>query len=288
MKGLRWFGPIPLRPANMRDFPQELVEQVIDELFALVGRGNSYQGHSKRFNIGFGTVWGISHYSLVSRAWVYPTQKHHFSTIYLDRSAILKKWLTRIPPDPTGVSRHVRKLVLRGFDVVDLEEAGEHLRAFTRVECLTVNYCIGVLHHPSILEWFSTMRSSLTELRIIESPAVPHIITSLLAALPMLQTLQILNFQNLNDKDDINPPASPRIPFFEGTNRFVLQSSNVRSYPAGSLDWIPTSARFGQLEVDVACFLSHPDLVNQWLASSCTTLTKLAIRGDPYSTPPPK
>ena len=272
----------------MRNFPQELVDKVIDELFALVGRDNSYQGNSKRSHIGFGVVWGISHYSLVSKVWAGPAQKHHFSTVYLDRSAILKKWLTRIPPDPTGVSRHVRKLVLRGFDPVDLEDAEEHLRAFTRVECLSVNFCNGILHHPSILEWFSTIGSSLTELRIIESRVAPRTITSLLAALPLLQILQILNFQNLDDTDDVNPLAPPRIPFFEGTNRFVLQSDNDRSYPADSLDWIPTLARFGQLEIDVACFLGHPDLVNRWFASSCTTLTNLAIRGDPYSTPPPK
>jgi len=201
---------------------------------------------------------------------------------------MLKKWLTRIPPDPTGVSRHVRKLVLYVVYPKDLEDYEEHLRAFIRVESLTINCCNGILHHQSVLEWFSTMGSSLTELQIIDSPVAPHTMTSLLAALPLLQILQILPFRNLDDTDDVNPPVPPRIPFFEGTNRFVLDSNGGSSYPAGSLDWIPTSALFGQLEVDAACVMAHPDLVNQWLASSCTTLKNLAIRGDPHSTPPPK
>ena len=192
----------------MRDFPQELVDQVIDELFALVGRDNSYQGYSKRSHIGFGVVWGISHYSLVSRAWVGPTQKHHFSALHLDYRSMLEKWLTRIPPDPTGVSRHVRKLVLGCLNPVKLEDVVVHLHAFTRIECLMVNSCSYSLHHPSILEWFSTIGSSLTELRINNSPVAPCVITSLLAVLPLMQSLQIRNFEDPTC-DPIHSPQNP-------------------------------------------------------------------------------
>jgi len=273
----------------MKDFPQELVDKVIDELFTIVGRDNSYQGYSKRFRGPREPVWGISDYSLVSRAWAGPTQKHHFSVLHLDSLDTLEKWISCVPPDPTGVSRHVRKLVLESLDLDDFEEFEDHLLALTQVECLTVGDCDCIPHHPSTTAWFSAIGSSLVELRINDSPVAPHTITSLLAVLPLLQRLYIYNFEipDDDDEDEADPPVPPRIPFFEGANDFALSSDQCHGYPERSLDWIPASARFGRLEIDRACSLDHPDLVNQWLVSSCATLTGLAIRDDPEGTPPP-
>ena len=271
----------------MRDFPQELVDKIIDELFTLVGRDNSYQGYAKRSRGPREPVWGISNYSLVSKAWASPTQKHHFSTLHLDSPDILEKWISNIPSDPTGVSCYVRRLVLGGFDLEDFEEFEDHLLALTGVKCLTVDDCDCIPHHPSTMEWFSTIGSSLVELWINDTPVAPHTLTSLLAVLPLLQVLQIRNFEDADDADDANPPPLSIIPFFEGANRFALRSDYGHRYPEGSLDWIPTSARFGQLEVDMGCSLGHPDLVNKWLASSCSTLTSLTIKDDPDGTPPP-
>ena len=270
----------------MRDFPQDLVNQVLDELFALVGRDNSYQGCSKRSRHTLRPDCGISDY-LVSKAWVGPTQKHHFSILRLDCPEVVEKWLANIPPDPTGVSRHVRKLVLDDFYPECLEVFEKHLRAFTQVERLAVDDCGGILNHPSITEWFSTMGSSLVELRINDSPVTAYTITSLLAALPLLQSLDLHDFQ-LDDAHEANPSTPTRIPFFEGANRFVLRCGHGHRYPAGSLHWIPSSARFGQLEVDMACSIDHIYLVNRWLASSSATLTNLTIREDPQGTSPPK
>lgn len=272
----------------MKDFPQELVDQVIDELFFLVGKDNCYQGY-KRFRYGPRAAHGISDYSLVSKAWASSTQKHHFSSLRLDCLDTLEKWRTGIAPDPEGVSRHVRKLVLHGFDPPDLEEFEEHLRAFTRVQCLTVKDCYDVLGLPSIMGWFPLMGSCLVELRIDDSPATPHTIASLLAVLPMLQTVQIYNLEAPEDADETNTPTPFRIPFFEGANHFSLCSDYGDSgYPEGSLDWIPLSAQFGRLEIDMACSLHHTDIVNRWLASSCDTLTKLSILGDSDGMFPPK
>jgi len=272
----------------MRDFPQELVDKVIDELFALVGRDNSYQGYSKRSRGPRKPVWGISDYSLVSRAWAGSTQKHHFHILYLDSPDILEKWFSGIQPDPTGVSRHVRKLALEGFDLGDFEDFEDHLLALTQVEYLTVEDCDCIPHHPSTVQWFLTIGSSLVDLRINNSPVAPHTITSLLAVLPLLQSLQFHNFEIPDDYEhEEDPPAPPRIPFFEGANYFALRSDQGHIYPEGSLDWIPASACFARLAVDMPCSLDHPDLVNQWLASSCATLTGLAIEDDPEGTPPP-
>lgn len=269
----------------MKDFPQELVDQVIDELFILIERDDQIRARFERF-WNTSRVPNISDYSLVSRAWAGPTQKYHFSSLSFDSMRVLERWCTHIAPDPAGLSRHVRKLVLDYFDYSELEGFENHLRAFTQVECLTVNYCDGVLQLPSVMEWFQLMGSSLVELRIHDSPVTPHTIASLLAALPLLQSVEISNFKNpdkpgeAEDTKKTSPPIPSRIPFFEGANRFRLRSDYGREYPKGSLDWIPSSARFAHLEIDMACSLHHPDLVNQWLASSRTTLTKLAIRED--------
>lgn len=263
----------------MKDFPQELVDQVIDELFALVGTGNCYQGSPSKLRRALTSdADGISNYSLVSKAWVDSTQKHHFNTLPVDGYSS-EKWGKHIAPDPAGVSRHVRKLVLDGLDPVDLEGFENHMGAFTQVEYLTVVDCDDILQGPYIIGW-----SSLIELRIHDSPATSHTVASLLAALPLLQRVEIRNFGSpggLDEDEDEDEAGPSQIPFFESANRFTLRSDYGHSYPEGSFDWIPPSARFSRLELDTACPLQYPDLVNRWLASSRTTLTDLTIRHDP-------
>ena len=269
----------------MKDFPQELVDEVIDRLFDLVGRGNCYQGPSKHYR--YRARHGISDYSLVSRAWVTPTQKHYFSCLYLDCSGTLKNWRARIAPDPNGVSRHVRKLVLDDINSSDFEDLKEHLCALGRLESLTVKDCSYALQFPS-MEWFLPMRSSLVALRLSESSATSHTIASLLAVLPLLNRLEIYDFETPEDTGEANPPTHSPSALFEGAGCLTLCSYFRLGYPEGSLDWIPSSARFVGLEVDMACAVRHPDLVNQWLASSRATLTSLKIRRSPQGMSQPK
>ena len=122
----------------MKDFPQGLVEEVIDWLFDRVQ------------NV-------ISNYSLVSRAWVIPTQKHHFSWLCLSYHK-MEKWRARIVPDPDGVSRHVRKLDLERVRILDLERFEEHLCALTQVKTLCIFDCDHAFRYSS-MEWFLLMRS---------------------------------------------------------------------------------------------------------------------------------
>ena len=257
----------------MRDFPQELVDQVIDELFSLVGRENCYRGRIWGFS-----PWsdhGISNYSLVSRAWASSTQKHHFKTLLLDSPAILEKWCTRITPNPAGVSRHVRKLVLEGFDSPDLERFKRHLHVLTQVECLTIENSYYGLRIPPVMERHPLVGPSSVELRVANSPPPPYTIAFLLAALPLLQNVAIRRRGAPKGTDKPNALVPSQIPFFESANHFDFSFDG--GYPEGSLDWIPRSARFCQLRIDTACAIHRPDLVNQWLASSRATLTHLTI-----------
>lgn len=103
-----------------RTFPQELVDKIIDELADLPN----------------GPIHPIAVYSLVSRAWVARTQKHHFRWTYFHGWGELEKWCRSIAPDPDWVSRHVCDLVLNDINALKGSEA--HLRAFTRVKDMKI------------------------------------------------------------------------------------------------------------------------------------------------------
>jgi len=279
----------------MKNFPQELVDQVIDGLFALTGRANCYGGYQEWFESDWIThdadwpVSGISDYSLVSKAWTGSAQKYHFGRIPLDSPTTLEKWRTHIAPDPAGVSRHVRMLVLNRCNTSDLEGFKEHMHAFTRVEYLNIDDCGDLLRFPSITQLFLLMGSCLTRLVVCKTQATARTFAFLLAALPLLQSVDTTDFKVPDDVDETSPPTPSRIPFFEGANRFVLQSNRLPDgYPEGSLDWIPTSARFSQLEVQTAYYLHNPGILNRWLTSSCATLTSLTIRKSEDGTSRPR
>jgi len=245
----------------MRTFPQELADKVIDEL-AGIDRDH------------------IAPYSLVSRAWVTRAQQHHFKCIFFNGTDGLRKWCRKIAPDPAGVSCHTRRLVLVDVNMSLLEDFEVHIRAFTRVEGLEIARCDSFLRSLSVVERLAPMGSSLVELRISRSPTTPHIITSLLAALPQLKSLITVACEVIDDTSGANS-LTQVIPFFEGSNSLVLRSGWEQRDPPGPPDWIPPSARFGDLKIDMTYFLYKAVLVNRWLSSSCMTLTSLTVHGNP-------
>jgi hypothetical protein len=242
----------------MRTFPQELVDKVIDELVELNG------------------PWTIFPYSLISRAWVARTQQYCFKFIYLGDSDDLQRWCRKITPDPAGVSRLAHKLVLEGIDT--LEGFEPHIRAFTRVEDLSIQYS-GLLLSPSVTECFAPMGSSVVRLWIGDLETTSRTITSLLVGLPQLRSLTTIYLKVTDDMGGTN--LTPRIPFFESNNSAAFDPHDDQKDPPGPPDWIPPSARFGDLRIDITYFLHKAVLVNQWLSNSCTILASLAIRGDP-------
>ena len=76
--------------------PQDIVDLIIDQLCS----ATLYCGSSLRAT------------SLVSTAWVNPSQRHLFFTLCLYSSSDVRKWCSRIRPGPHGISRHVRVLKL--------------------------------------------------------------------------------------------------------------------------------------------------------------------------------
>ncbi|KAF9648830.1 hypothetical protein BDM02DRAFT_3114851 [Thelephora ganbajun] len=252
----------------MRVFPQELVDLVVDKLAEFPGPFGPFTPHVE-----------ISDYSTISRQWLTRTQKHHFEMIQFNGQDDLEKWRTTIEPDPSGVSRHVRRLFWLDLDT--LEGFDEHIRAFTHVkraefsECELFNLLDDVL--PLTL-----LGSSLVELEIDMATTTPGVMASLLAALPHLGRLLARNLKVEHDYSYYPIPLPARIPFFEGANTLSL---TLRKYLPGYLDWIPQIARFRDLRVD--CSLAQYDwvVVNRWITSSSESLEYLGFEWDTWGFP---
>ena len=247
----------------MSTLPQELVDKVIDELACLNANP-----------VGF-----IAPYATISKAWVDRTQHHVFKLVDLHGSTgSLEKWCKKIKPGPVGVSRHTRFLMLQ--EIKTLKKIEAHISAFIRIERLEIYDCNFLL--SSVGECFTPMASSLTEVIINNSPTTLGVITSLLAALPRLKHLAVEDSKLTVRTDRPSPP--PTIPFFQGRNSLRLRYTNFNDdyeFDQGDLDWIPDSARFEELDIDLASFEEMPALVNQLFCNSSTTLTTLAVVGNP-------
>ena len=90
--------------------------------------------------------------SLVATAWVDRCQHHLFSTVEFDDTRKIRRWCSRIKPDPCGVSRHVCILVVgcrrssllareyMPLGVSDVEPALPHLTSFKNLREFILGY----------------------------------------------------------------------------------------------------------------------------------------------------
>jgi len=113
-----------IRTSTMVYVPQDIVDLIIDQLCSTT----LYCGSFLRAT------------SLVSTAWVNPSQRHLFSTLRLYSSSSVRKWCSRIRPGPHGISRHVRVLQLSSRLVVSgtLETALPHFTSFRNLRELDI------------------------------------------------------------------------------------------------------------------------------------------------------
>ena len=102
------------------------------------------------------------------------------------------------------------------------------------------------------------MSSGLIWLEIIKLETTSCTITSLLAGLPRLGTFIGVEVKVTDGAGGTN--LISRIPFFEDNNLARLHSPEDQQDPP---DWIPPTARFGDLEIDATYFIYKAVLVNQ-------------------------
>jgi len=225
-------------------------------------------------HLDVGGVHIIAPYSAILKARVERTQPHVFNFIYLHGSKNLEKWC-KIKAD-----RQPNRFILMLHEIKTLAAIKTHIDDFIRMEKLEIYDCNFLL--SPVGEYFTRITPSLTDLTIKNSPTTLGVITSLIAALPQLKRLAVED-SKITDHTD-RPSLLPTIPFFQGSNSLRLRYSEYDGeYDSDGhdLDWIPDSARFEELDIDLDCFVEMPALVNQWLSNSRTTLTTLAIVGNP-------
>jgi len=252
----------------MSALPRELVDMVIDQLAGYPEPLGQFEP--------FERVVNISGYSTISRKWLDRAQKHHFKVVHFGGQDDLEKWRAAIEADHCGVSRHVRKLLCERLNT--LEGFDDHIRAFKHVEEVEAKGG-GIFCSISVVNSLALLGSSLVKLEIDGAPTTPHVMASLLAALPRLRQLRV---HQLEVKCDGNTTEFPsNIPFFEGANALDLR---LMDYLPGTLDWIPPTAQFRELRIYASCVYNHPALVNQWIASSGSTLECLATQWDLWGT----
>lgn len=175
--------------------------------------------------------------------------------------------------DAYGGSSQVHRVV---WDRVDSFTGSEsYLLNLTAVDCMSFHYC-RLFDRPSVLGILVHVGLTLVELTFDEGSTTHQAITSLLAGLPHLRTLQVADL----DVSDDNPmPGNlPEIPFFQGGHSFNF---NINLKEPASLSWIPASPRFRELEVETRCLFDEPRSVDRWIASSAASLETLTIIGDP-------
>lgn len=246
----------------MKTFLQGLADKDVDELVYLDVDG----------------VHIIAPYSAISKARVERTERHVFKFIDLHGSKNLEKWC-KIKADSTGVPQPIR-FILMLHKIKTLADTKTNINAFIRMKRLEIYDCNFLL--SPVGECFTRIAPSLTELTIKNSPTTLGVITSLLAALPQLKRLAVEDSKIADHTDRPNP--LPIIPFFQGSNSLKLRYSEFNEkydFDGHDLDWIPDFARFEELDIDLASFEEMPALVNQLFCNSSTTLTTLAVVGNP-------
>ena len=249
----------------MHNFPQEIVNLVIDMLAQVLGYPEDR---------GFELPDPISNYSTVCYQWVERTQYYHFKTLRLDGQLDLEKWGAAIGKGPlkSRVSRHVEILFLKGIKT--LQGFEEHFTAFTNVTEAIFSDCDIFFSLEDVL--LLEPLGSLLKLNILKSRFSPALLVKFLAFFP---NLELLFVRNLLPHPYIDFEVShPTIPFFEKAKDFTFHSDY--GYSSDTLGWIPPTARFSMLTIGASSVRDNPEAVHTWIVSSSETLKCLAFVSD--------
>jgi hypothetical protein len=133
-------GLTPLSSHAMPPMPDLIVKLIVDQLALVLQSNRRELGRCLKAT------------SLVSHDWVYPSQRHLFSTIVFHRRRRVNAWCSSIKEGSEGVSKHVRVLRLEAgsLDLPTIKAALPHLTSFTRLEELDIGRVRNAGLHPDI------------------------------------------------------------------------------------------------------------------------------------------
>ena len=243
--------------SKMREFSQELVDSVIDELFLSDPRG-------------------ISRYSTVSKRWSPRIQRRLFEFVEFRSQGRFESWCETVTINPSGVSQYVCRV---GWERINTFVGFEdHLRAFTKVGKAYFRSCV-VFCFPSEVQLLSSLGSSLVRLEIYESMTTPSIMASLCGCFPCLRQLIVEDLQFQDDSPPSPGAETPTIPLFEGSDEFEM-TLLCQPRRLGRLDWISPTAQFENLTLEGPYVSEYPEMVNRLITSSGKSLKHFYIHGD--------
>ena len=216
----------------MVHIPQDIVDLIIDQLSS----ATSYPDSSLRAT------------SLVSTAWVDPSQRHLFSSLCFYSSSSVQKWCSRIRPGPHGISRHVRVLKLSSPSVVSgiLKIALPHFTSFQNLRELAIVVDVECQDSVNILvPIFSSFASTLKRLEWTQEGAghgsTWKTLYGLVDLLPNLTEINLSGFYH----PLISPSALPCIrlsPDYQLPD--LLAFKHIKFQKLELIDPIPPSPRF--------------------------------------------
>jgi hypothetical protein len=249
---------------KMQNFPQELIDLVIDELAELEELEEELENKLRATS-------RMSPYSTISRKWVKRTQFQIFKELYIPGQQYLHKWLTTITPDPHGISSHVKTVTWH--EVNTLEGFDEHIRAFTRLDTAIFKDS-KIFRYLNNVQPLTSFRSSLVHLVLDELTVSSEVMAQFLSFLPSLRRIDA--YYITTDAHDIVKVSHPSIPFFETGRDFSLLNWGADN-PLNLPGWIPPTARFSKLEISYNYLSRNPGVVNSWIASSRSILKNLNV-----------
>jgi len=194
--------------------PQDIVNLIIDQM-VLVKTVEPHFTLSERYR------W-LQATSLVSTAWVNPSQRQLFSTVDFYCRVSLEKWCSRIRSGPDGISSHVRVLRLwapsLSSDIIKF--ALPHLTSFRnlrelgigqvlsgeRSECIDINPVF-----LDILVPISSFAGTLKRLQWAHQGSAHETWKTLYALTDLLPNLTDIDLSCIDNSFLISPPTHPRI-----------------------------------------------------------------------------
>ena len=212
----------------------------------------------------------ISIFSTVSRQWVHRTQFHKFWVLPILSQQHLDKWRATITPDPSGISRYVKTIVMCKVDTLNGFE--DHLRAFTRLTVAHFDNC-GIFLSWNNTSALTSLGSNLFSLILKGLVVSPDVMAQLLSSLPRLRHINAIH--TTTDSRNVAQVSHASIPFFQSPNNLVYGLATVG--PSRAPEWIPPTARFQRLVIGHQVFHDNPGTVNGWIASSRDSLTDFYI-----------
>ena len=255
----------PLTSAMVADFPQEIIDTIIDE-FALDQCGDARD-----------QVRAIKQLSLVSSKWLHRSRMYLFHALEFTPNSF-SMWCRDVRPGVGGPSRHVAYIrykpsslgVGRGMGLLDgLARNPLHTSAFTNLR--TLHLVDMSLQHTSCLTYFGGL-TAVRELWLEDCQMDINQFVSFVRSFPNIEHLRLMRPQCAHEIRLQHPDPPPLKGTLEFHQPVVATSVNIATFIDG-LSLVPSyfSTIVFRERLDI------PEAVNKLLAASRRTLTKLTF-----------